>query len=113
MGFGPAAALGVKLAAPDRKVVALVGDGAFSSNMSVMATAAEANIGVTWVVMDNKAFGTIALLEKHHFDTFYGTVFMRNGTPYEIEYSQVAKACGIDGIKVETAEDLLPIKECN
>lgn len=108
MGFGPAAALGVKLAAPDRKVVALIGDGAFSSNMSVMATAAEANIPVTWVVMDNRAFGTIALLEKHHYDTFFGTVFERDGQSYGIEYAQVARACGIDGIKIEAAGDLLP-----
>ncbi len=108
MGFGPAAALGVKLAAPDRKVVALVGDGAFSSNMSVMATAAEAGIPVTWVVMDNMAFGTIALLEKHHYDTFYGTVFKRNGQPYAVEYAKIAQACGINGIKIEEAAQLLP-----
>jgi len=109
MGFGPAAALGVKLAAPHRKVVALIGDGAFSSNMSVMATAAEANIPVTWIVMDNKAFGTIALLQKHHYETFFGTLFERGGEPYGIEYAQVARACGIDGFKVEAAEDLLPV----
>jgi acetolactate synthase-1/2/3 large subunit len=108
MGFGPAAAMGVKLAAPERKVVALVGDGAFSSNMSVMATAAEANIPITWVVMDNRAFGTIALLEKSHYDTFYGTLFQRDGEPYGIEYAQVARACGIEGIKVEAADQLLP-----
>ncbi len=108
MGFGPAATLGVKLAAPDRKVVALVGDGAFSSNMSVMATAAEANIAVTWVVMDNKAFGTIALLQKNHYGVNFGTLFERNGEPYGIEYAQVARACGIDGIKIESAGQLLP-----
>ena len=45
MGFGPAAALGVKLAQPDRAVVALIGDGAFGSNPSVVATAMEAGLG--------------------------------------------------------------------
>jgi acetolactate synthase I/II/III large subunit len=108
MGFGPAAALGVKLATPERKVVALVGDGAFSSNMSVLATAAEAGIPVTWVVMDNMAFGTIALLENHHYKTFYGTVFERDGQPYQVQYAQVAEACGLKGIKIEAADQLLP-----
>jgi len=105
MGFGPAAAMGVKLAASERKVVALIGDGAFSSNMSVMATAAEANIPIVWVVMDNMAFGTIALLEKHHYATTYGTLFERDGEPYGIDYTAVARACGISGIKVESAAE--------
>ena len=42
MGFGPAAVLGVKLAQPDRAAVALIGDGGFSANPSVVATAMEA-----------------------------------------------------------------------
>ena len=42
MGFGPAAALGVKLAQPHRHAIALVGDGGFSANPSVIATAMEA-----------------------------------------------------------------------
>ena len=60
MGFGPAAVLGVKMAQPERAAVALIGDGAFGSNPSVVATAMEANLPVVWVVMDNSAFGTIA-----------------------------------------------------
>ncbi len=53
MGFGPAAVLGVKLAHPDRAAVALVGDGGFSANPSVVATAMEADLPVVWLVMDN------------------------------------------------------------
>ena len=60
MGFGPAAILGVKVAQPGRAAIALVGDGAFSSNPGVIATAMEADLPVIWVVMDNSAFGTIA-----------------------------------------------------
>src|SRR5512145_1811666 len=59
MGFGPAAALGVKVAQPNRHAIALVGDGGFSANPSVVATAMEASLPVIWVVMDNSAFGTI------------------------------------------------------
>ena len=41
MGFGAPAAIGAKLACPDRVVVALVGDGGFGQNPAVLATAAE------------------------------------------------------------------------
>ncbi len=79
MGFGPAAVLGVKMAQPARAAVALIGDGAFGSNPSVVATAMEANLPVVWVVMDNSAFGTIAGLEKMHYGTSFGCLFERNG----------------------------------
>src|SRR4029453_18025291 len=48
MGFGPAAVLGVKLAHPNRAAVSLVGDGGFSANPSVVATAMEADLPVVW-----------------------------------------------------------------
>src|SRR5205085_8736838 len=63
MGFGPAAVLGVKIAHPERAAVALIGDGGFSANPSVIATAMEAELPVVWLVMDNSGFGTIAGLE--------------------------------------------------
>jgi acetolactate synthase-1/2/3 large subunit len=44
MGFGPAAVLGVKMAHPHRAAVSLVGDGGFSANPSVVATAMEADL---------------------------------------------------------------------
>ena len=44
MGFGPAAALGVKVAQPNRHAIALIGDGGFSANPSVIATAMEAGL---------------------------------------------------------------------
>ena len=55
MGFGPAAVLGVKVAQPDRAAVALIGDGGFGANPSVVATAMEAGLPVVWLVMDNAA----------------------------------------------------------
>ena len=81
MGFGPAAALGVKLAQPDRAVVALIGDGAFGSNPSVVATAMEAGLGVVWLVMDNAAFGTIAGLTNMHYGWEFGCLFEADGAP--------------------------------
>ncbi len=108
MGFGPAAALGVKLAQPARQAIALVGDGGFSANPSVVATAMEADLPVVWVVMDNSAFGTIAGLEEMHYGWSFGCVFECQGKPYRVDYAAMARAFGADGVMVERAEDLGP-----
>jgi acetolactate synthase-1/2/3 large subunit len=108
MGFGPAAVLGVKMARPDRAAVALIGDGAFGSNPSVVATAMEANTPVVWVVMDNSAFGTIAGLEKMHYGWSFGCLFERNGQPYTVDYAAIARGFGARGISICSAGELGP-----
>jgi acetolactate synthase-1/2/3 large subunit len=108
MGFGPSAVLGVKMAQPKRAAVALIGDGAFGSNTSVIATAMEANLPVVWVVMDNSAFGTIAGLEQAHFGSSFGCLFERNGKPYSVDYAAIARACGARGIAIKSAGELGP-----
>ena len=111
MGFGAPAALGAKLARPDRVVVALVGDGGFGQNPALLATAFEEDIAVVWVIMNNFAFGTIAGLEKAHYGTTFGTVFEKDGKPYSPDYAAIAKAYGIDGVKVSAAADFKPALE--
>jgi acetolactate synthase-1/2/3 large subunit len=108
MGFGPAAALGVKLACPDRAVVALVGDGAFGSNPSVVATAMEAGLGVVWLVMDNAAFGTIAGLTNMHYGWEFGCLFEADGARYRTDFAQMAKGYGADGVFIREAAELGP-----
>ncbi len=108
MGFGAPAALGAKIARPDRVVVALVGDGGFGQNPAMLATAAEQNVAVVWVIMNNGAYGTIAGLEKAHYDTTFGTVFERDGKPYSVDYAAIAKAYGIDGVKIGAAGEFKP-----
>jgi acetolactate synthase-1/2/3 large subunit len=111
MGFGPSAVLGVKMAFPDRAAVALVGDGGFSTNPSVIATAMEADLPVVWLVMDNAGFGTIAGLEKAHYGWDFGCMFERCGQPYRVDYAAMARACGARGINVESAAALGPALE--
>jgi len=108
MGFGPAAALGVKMAQPDRAVVALIGDGAFGSNPSVVATAMEAGLGVIWLVMDNAAFGTIAGLTNMHYGLEFGCLFESEGARYRTDFAQMAKGYGADGIYIRAADELGP-----
>ncbi|HAS73935.1 MAG TPA: acetohydroxyacid synthase large subunit [Clostridiales bacterium UBA8960] len=110
MGFGPAAILGAKLAAPDKKVITLVGDGGFGTNPSVIATAVEQNIPVIWVVMNNGAFGTIAGLEAAHYDHSFGTLFKKpDGSAYNPEWSVIATGYGIKSKKVTSADEFAEI----
>jgi acetolactate synthase-1/2/3 large subunit len=108
MGFGPAAVLGVKMAFPNRAAVSLVGDGGFSANPSVVATAMEADLPVVWVVMDNNGFGTIAGLEAMHYGWSYGCLFERKGEPYRVDYAAMARSFGARGIAIESADQLYP-----
>ena len=108
MGFGPSAALGVKMAHPDRAAVSLIGDGGFSTNPSVIATAMEAELPVVWLVMDNAGFGTIAGLESMHYGSSFGCMFERRGKPYTVDYAAMARACGARGVMIESAADLGP-----
>ncbi len=105
MGFGSAALLGAKLAKPTKKVITLIGDGGFGTNPSVLATAKEYNIPVVWVVMNNFAFGTIAGLTGAHYEHNFGTLFRIEGKPYNPEWSEIAKAYGVKGRKVHSAEE--------
>jgi len=111
MGFGAPGALGAKLAQPDRVVISLVGDGGFGQNPAMLATAYEQNIAVVWVIMNNNAFGTIAGLERAHFGTTFGTVFEKNGKPYNPDYAAMAKAYGVDGIRITSASEFKPALE--
>src|SRR5262249_32275871 len=111
MGFGAPAALGAKLACPDRVVVALVGDGGFGQNPALLATAFERDIAAIWVIMNNYAFGTIAGLQKAHYGTTYGTVFEKEGKPYSPDYAAIARAYGVDGVKIASAAEFKPALE--
>lgn len=57
LGFGAAAAIGVRVALPDRPVAALVGDGAFELFRADLVTAVRERIGVLWIVLDNGGYG--------------------------------------------------------
>lgn len=111
MGFGAPAALGAKIALQDKVVVSLVGDGGFGQNPAVLATAAEENIPVIWIIMNNYAFGTIAGLQKAHFGTTLGTVFKKDGEDYSPDYAAIAKAYGVEGVKIQSAEEFKPTLE--
>jgi acetolactate synthase-1/2/3 large subunit len=111
MGFGPPAALGAKIACPDRVVISLVGDGGFGQNPSVLATAADEGVAVIWVVMNNNAFGTIAGLQKAAFGMTYGTTFPHTGSEFMPDYAAIARAYGIDAVRIRRASEFKPALE--
>lgn len=112
MGFGAPAAIGAKIACPDRVVVSLVGDGGFGQNPALLATAVESNVPVIWVIMNNCAFGTIAGLQLAHYGTTVGTLFMKDGAPFQADFAAIARAYGAEGVKVTSAEEFKPALEC-
>src|SRR4026209_2889716 len=108
VGSAPSAVLGAKRAQPHRAAVALIGDGGFGANPSVVATAMEAGLNVVWLIMDNAAVGTIAGLEQMHYGTTFGCVFECDGKPYRVDFAAMARAWGAHGVMVESAADLGP-----
>jgi len=112
MGFGASAVLGGKLAAPDKICLTLTGDGGFGVNPTCLATAVEQGIACTWVVMNNCAFGTIAGLENANYGTKFGTTFHTpDGEVYSPNWAEVAKAYGVDAIRVGSAAEFKPAME--
>lgn len=112
MGFGAPAALGAKLACPEKLVVALVGDGGFGQNPAVLATAVESGIPVIWVVMNNGAYGTIAGLQMAHYGTTVGCVFKDpDGAPYSPDFAAIARAYGAEGVQIKSASEFKAVLE--
>ena len=79
-----------------------------SANWASLWTAAHENIAVVWVVMNNNAFGTIAGLEKAHYGTTFGTVFEKEGKATSPDYASIARAYGIESVKIQSAEEFKP-----
>jgi acetolactate synthase-1/2/3 large subunit len=111
MGFGGPAAIGAKIAAPGKVVIALIGDGGFGQNPAQLATANHEDVAVIWLIMNNNAFGTIAGLEKAHYKTTFGTVFEKEGKSTSPDYAAIARAYGIEGIRINSAAEFKPALE--
>jgi acetolactate synthase I/II/III large subunit len=108
MGFGAAGALGAKLAAPDRPVVAIAGDGCFTMVPHVLCTAVEYDIPVVWVIWNNFGWVSIRDIQLGMFGgRELGTMFHQGGNnkPYNPDFAGWAKASGVDAITVTKSED--------
>ncbi|MEU1623063.1 thiamine pyrophosphate-binding protein [Streptomyces sp. NPDC005722] len=107
MGFGPAAAVGVQMAQPQRTVVALIGDGGMSAQLPAVPMAVEQGLPVIFAVMNNRAHGTISDLQVSNFGRGYGCDFTDpQGRPYSPDFAAYGRSCGADGYEVTSAADL-------
>jgi len=110
IGWGMPAALGIKLALPDRPVVAIVGDGGAMFSIQSLWTAAKYNIPVTYIICHNASYrmvkqGKISELGPQARGRFLG---MELDNP-KIDFCQVAQGMGVLGQKVERPEELKEI----
>jgi len=108
MGFGAAGALGAKLAAPDRPVVAVTGDGCFTMVPHVLCTAVEYDIPVVWVIWNNFGWVSIRDIQLGMFGgREYGTMFHQgaNKKPFNPDFAAWAKAAGVDALTVTKSQD--------
>jgi len=101
MGHGTAAAVGGKLAAGDRPVVALVGDGCFLMNGMEVATAVSYDIPVVWVVQNNAKLGLVHELQK--FSLGNNTVAT---TFREVNLAKVAEGLGAASYRISKPGEL-------
>ncbi len=109
MGGAVGAAIGARIARPDVPVIAEVGDGAFSSVLSAVVTAAEYALDVVWVVMNNFGYSSISVYQAKHDLGSLGTSFKQpDGEPYNPDFAKFAEACGARGRVITDPDELLP-----
>ncbi|CAM3386736.1 3D-(3,5/4)-trihydroxycyclohexane-1,2-dione acylhydrolase (decyclizing) [Pseudomonas floridensis] len=114
MGYEVNAALGVKLAQPDREVFALVGDGSYMMLHSELATSIQERRKINIVLLDNMTFGCINNLQMNNGMNSFGTEFrFRNaqtgqldGDFVPVDFAMSAAAYGCKTYKVSNAEQL-------
>ncbi|MFK3969178.1 3D-(3,5/4)-trihydroxycyclohexane-1,2-dione acylhydrolase (decyclizing) [Pseudomonas sp. NPDC087358] len=114
MGYEVNAALGAKLAAPEREVYALVGDGSYMMLHSELATSIQERRKINVVLLDNMAFGCINNLQMGNGMGSFGTEFrFRNpesgrldGDLVPVDFAMSAAAYGCKTYKVSTVEAL-------
>jgi acetolactate synthase-1/2/3 large subunit len=113
MGWTIPAALGAKLAAPDRQVVGLVGDGDFLMTVQELATAAQYNIPVVFVVANNAGWIAIRDLQAAVYgeERAQGAEFTKGGSPVSPDLAGLARAFGCYGERISAPDEVRPALE--
>ena len=120
MGYGFPAAIGAKLANPEREVFALVGDGSFQMNIQELATAAKNHVAVKIILFNNQYLGMVRQWQQLFYDKRYSETCLRRqkecpphcSEPNEEcpemipDFIQVAKGYGIKGETVTERKDI-------
>ncbi|HIE14104.1 TPA: thiamine pyrophosphate-binding protein, partial [Candidatus Bathyarchaeota archaeon] len=112
MGWAVPAALGVKLAKPDRQVVAICGDGDFQMTCQELATAVQYEIPVVYCVLNNYGWLSIRDLQIDVYgsDRGFATEFRKKSTGelYSPDFVKLAEAFGCYGVRIEKPGGVVP-----
>ncbi|MFQ6331767.1 thiamine pyrophosphate-binding protein [Nocardia sp. CWNU-33] len=107
MGWPVPAALGAKLAAPDRQVACIVGDGDFLMTAQEIGIAVQHDIPVVFLVQDNSGYISIRGGQKNATDRHIGTEFNRpDGSAYSPSFKDLGKSFGLESFRVDSPADL-------
>ncbi len=103
MGIAIPGALAAKLVYPDRKVVAVTGDGGFMMNCQELETALRVGTAFVTLIFNDGGYGLIEWKQMNH----YGKAnYIKFGNP---DFVMLAESMGLKGYRVESASDLIPI----
>lgn len=101
MGFALPAAIGAKVARPERDVIAIIGDGCFQMNIQELATIAQEQIPVKIIILNNNYLGMVRQWQQLFFEKRYSFVDLQNP-----DFVAVTKGFYIDAERVEKREEL-------
>jgi acetolactate synthase-1/2/3 large subunit len=103
MGFALPAAIGAKMGAPKREVVAVIGDGGYQMTIQELGTIFQLQLPVKIVILNNDFLGMVRQWQEMFFDKRYASTEMVNP-----DFVSIAKAYFLDSEKVENRSDLEP-----
>jgi len=101
LGYASPTAMGAKVGMPDRKVLAISGDGGFMFNVQELATAAQHGIEIVLVVFNDGAFGNVKRFQQQLFDGKEIAVELKNP-----DFMKLADAFGVQGFRVNSPAEL-------
>jgi len=101
LGYGYATALGVKIANPDKPVIAIAGDGGFMFQVQELATAAQYGISLPVIVFNNGRFGNV----RRHQEEWYGGRLI-GSTLHNPRFADMAETFGVAGYKANSPQSL-------
>jgi acetolactate synthase-1/2/3 large subunit len=105
MGYGLPAAIGVKCAFPDKQVVDIAGDGSIQMNIQELATAAQYNISVKIVLLNNGYLGMV----RQWQELFYEKRYSHTDMSYAPDFVKLAEAYGIVGLRAIKPGEVEPV----
>jgi len=105
MGYGLPAAIGAKLANPDKEVVLITGDGSIMMNCQEFATMADNDIDVKIVIVHNSILGMVGQWQRLFYSHHYSASELKGKT----DFVKLAEAMGVAGCRIETREEFAEV----